>query len=413
MVAVLLVVLIGFLGLSIDVAHIRKSVQELQRSADAAALAAAQLVYEDDPDTDFAATRNEAINVAAANLVSGGTVVLDPNWGNAEGGDIVVGKWDRFEQLFTPTTVEPNAVQVRARRTSDSGGGDLALYFGPVFGTATSDIARTAIAHWGGDWGAAVIVLDPTMQGSLDIRGTADLTVPNDGIQVDSSDSQAFKMNGAPDVPRVKARRVDVVGNFRIPSGSCYPVPNAAADYVPDPLAGLPYPDKSTMLNRGSIRGAGNYLPGWYPGGIDFNSGTARLGPGIYYLGSPGINLNGSALLQGDGVMLFLDNGSVEMRISGTSPGIDVSGPTSGSYEGVVVFQHRLNGSACDISGGGLFDVRGTMYLAKGSISMDGNVDREVGRIVVNSLQLRGTAKYTITGIGHPPGGPKSSFLVQ
>jgi hypothetical protein len=109
-----------------------------------------------------------------------------------------------------------------------------------------------------------------------------------------------------------------------------------------------------------------------------------------------------------------IQSGDMEKAIDACRKnGIDVSGPTSGTYEGVVLFQHRSNPRACDISGGGLFDVRGTMYLARGSISMDGNVDREVGRIVVNSLQLRGTARYTITGIGHPPSGPKSSFLVQ
>ena len=411
-VAVMLVVLIGFLGLSLDHALVKKSTQELQTTADAAALAAGRLVFDDDPDSDFAATRNEAIAIAAANPVSGGGVVLDPNWENAAGGDIVVGRWDRFTQTFTPDVVDPDAVQVRARRTDDSGGGSLALNFGQFFGTPTSDISRTATAHFGGDWGAAVLVLNPTMQKAIDIRGNADLYVPYDGIQVNSSGSEAMWMNGEPNVPRVRARRIDVHGNYRVPTGSCYPTPDPGAPVVPDPLASLPYPNKAAMPNRGSITAAGTYDPGWYPGGIDFNGGTAHLEPGVYVLGPPGINVHGSALLEGDGVMLFLDLGA-QMTISGTSPGLDIGGPTSGTYEGVVVFQHRANALACDISGTGLFEVRGTLYLAAGGISMDGNVDREVGRIIVDRLQLRGTADYTITGIGHPPQGPKSSFLVQ
>ncbi len=407
-----MLLLLGFLGLSLDAAFVRKSGQELQAAADAAALAAAALVIDDDPDADFPVTRQEAIDVALANQVANDDIQIDANWSNDPAGDIVVGTWDRFAQTFTPTIVDPDAVRVTARRTPAATQGNLALQFGSAFGASQAAVSRSAIAHFGGDWGAAVIILHPTMQGALDIRGNAELHVPNDGIQVNSTDSQAFWMNGQPDVPRVRARRINVVGNYRVPSGSCYPMPHPFSDPIPDPLAGLPYPDPAGMTDYGSIQSAGTYQPGFYPGGIDFNGGTARLNPGVYYLGPPGINLNGDALLQGDGVMLYLARGG-QVRISGNSPGIDVSGPSSGTYQGVVVFQHRLNTLPTDISGGGLFDVRGTIYMAGAALSMDGNVDREVGRIIVSSQQLRGTADYTITGIGHPPGGPKSSYLVK
>ncbi len=414
LVALMMLVLIGFLGLSIDHAFVRKSTQELQAAADAAALAAAQLVYVDDPATGFAATRSKAIEIAAYNKVAGERLVLQRNLANLEDGDIVVGRWDRVEQTFIPSpilhvTPEHDAVMIRARRTGTS---SLALFFGQAFGTSSSEVSRTSIAHWGGDWGPGILALHPTMQGAFDLRGTAKVELPLDGIQVNSSHAVAFKINGAPNVRRVVARRIDVHGGVRVPSGSCYPGPTTGADVLLDPLAGLPVPDKAGMLDRGSIRAAGTYAPGWYSGGLDFDSGIVTLLPGEYVFAPPGISVRGTGLLQADRAILFIDIGG-GLTVSGTAPGLDLRGPPVGDLHGIAIFQHRDNATAANIEGGGLVDVRGTMYLPRARLVIDGTVDRSVGRLIVGSVLLQGTATYRITGSGHPPLGQRKSFLVK
>ena len=118
-------------------------------------------------------------------------------------------------------------------------------------------------------------------------------------------------------------------------------------------------------------------------------------------MGPPGVELNGDGIIQGEEVTLFIaDGGSI--RISGNSPGFDLSAPTSGPYEGICIFFERTNTADCSISGSGLFDVRGAMYMAAAHLEMDGNVDRQVGRIVVNTLQFRGTGAVHHHGPGHP-----------
>ncbi len=416
--AILMLVLIGILGLSLDVAHVRMSFQESQAAADAASLAAAGQVLDDDPATDFALTRNAALRVALLNKVAGAAVRLDANWGNAPDGDIVIGSWDRIAQTFEPysvtTHVGPahNAVLVRAQRTASSAGGSLALYFGPAFGAPTSEVSRSAIAVRSGDWGPGVLVLHPTMSGAFDLRGRAEIQVPKDSIQVNSSHAQALKVTGTPNVRRIVARHVDVHGGYQIPSGTSFPTPSAGAEVVPDPLVALPYPDKSTMPNRGRINHAGNFSPGWYPGGVDFDTGTAHLVAGIYVFGAQGITLRGSALLEGDRVMLFIDQGA-RVSVTGNTAGLVLSPPPSDTYEGVVLFQHRTNSLACTLTGNGTLELKGTLYLPGALLEMDGTVPRKLGRVIVDRLLIRGQSSYLVTGIGHPPQGPKTSFLVE
>jgi hypothetical protein len=92
---------------------------------------------------------------------------------------------------------------------------------------------------------------------------------------------------------------------------------------------------------------------------------------------------------------------------------LDLSAPTSGIYDGIVFYQHRQNSNLCDVQGGGLFDLRGTMYLKNAELQMDGRVHREVGRIVVFRQLLRGTGIYTIPGLGPPSTKPKKVYLVE
>jgi Flp pilus assembly protein TadG len=411
-VAIAAFLLIGFLGLSLDFAYLRSTTQELQAAADAAALAAAQELENDGPETMYALVRQAALDVALANSTANDGVQLDPNTANDPAGDVVIGVWDSTTGTFTPTTEDPDAVRVVARRTASSLGGKVALFFGEIFDVPEAELARSATARLGAVGDAVILVLHPTEKGSFDMRGNARLSAPGGRIHIDSSHGCALNMNGAPDTPRLTAGRINVVGGACAPQGSCSPLPRTGQDYVPDPLAAVPQPDPSTMTNRGGILGPGTYEPGYYPLGIAFNNGEAFLNPGVYVIGPPGIDLQGDGIIRGEEIMLFLDLGA-KISISGNAPGLDISAPSSGTYHGISVFQHRQNTLAAEISGGGLFDVRGTMYQKTAHLEMDGNVDRRIGRIIINTQLLRGDGRYNITGEGPPPTGPKRSYLVK
>ena len=287
--------------------------------------------------------------------------------------------------------------------------------FGRLFNKPSIEISRTACATVGQGDDPWILILDPTGPRSFSVKGTPSISVPGGTIHINSSAADAFYMNGAPDDPRVTAGTIRVFGGASYPSGSVVPLPITNTWVEPDYLMYLPdHPDPTAaMPDYGSITSSGTYDPGNYPGGVDFTDGVALLNPGIYVIGPPGIKLTADAQLRGNGVMLFIDQGAnVKVAGQGTA-GLDLSPPTSGTYEGIVFYQHRQNTNLCDIQGGGLFDMGGTMYLKNAELQMDGNVHREVGRIVVFRQLLRGTGTYLIPGYGPPSTRPKKVILVE
>lgn len=146
------------------------------------------------------------------------------------------------------------------------------------------------------------------------------------------------------------------------------------------------------------------------------NSGVATLNAGIYVLGGAGIELHGTGSIMdnGSGVMLFILQGSPNVDVSGSNCGLTLSAPSSGTYQGVVLFQHRQNARQIDIGGGGNFDLRGAIYSAAGHVSMDGTPGKKIGMLICDTLEIRGTSGYIFTGFGvPPPSGPDYVYIVQ
>ncbi len=141
-VAVSMTAIIGFAALSIDVGSMYNAKGDLQRTADAAALAAASKLAsfsEGDPTT---LARAEAMSFTQKNDVFGRGVTLENS--DIEFGRAVPSDGGGFE--FQPTNTNPDAVRVRVKLEEGSSNGALALYFSRVFGYDNADIDAEAIA---------------------------------------------------------------------------------------------------------------------------------------------------------------------------------------------------------------------------------------------------------------------------
>jgi len=134
-VAVFLVLLVGFVALVVDGGHAYETQTRCQATADAAALAAAGLL------PDQAGAKAAALSYGVKNMdpVAHGTVV--------GASDVEFGAWSFTTKSFTPTTdpASVNAVRVYARR-ADANSNALPLSFGQVFGYSKTDVKGSAIA---------------------------------------------------------------------------------------------------------------------------------------------------------------------------------------------------------------------------------------------------------------------------
>ena len=120
------------MGVDVGIFYVAKS--ELQRSADAAALAAAGAIQQGSNSTTAS---QQAVSYAQANLIGGQTLATSAI-------TITYGGWqsNAFVAGATPVT----AVQVRLNRTSAAGNA-VQLYFGQFVGISTIDIQAVSIAR--------------------------------------------------------------------------------------------------------------------------------------------------------------------------------------------------------------------------------------------------------------------------
>lgn len=156
--AVLMVVLIAFVALAVDVGYLYTVRNELQRTADAAAIAAAwELADRDGNATNSNATnlsssaRSYAVQYASFNKVGAESPLLASD-------DVNVGYManpsDPNDALVaTPSGMLPNAVSVRVQRTSVQNG-QIPLFFSRVLGfdsaAATADATAALISGFDG-----------------------------------------------------------------------------------------------------------------------------------------------------------------------------------------------------------------------------------------------------------------------
>ena len=420
-VALTVLVLVGFVGLALDGGYILLSAHQLQNAADAASLAGAQKVRD-----NILAAREAAHDLAWANKAAGTPVELSLNGGNAPEGDIVVGDYDRDTRTFTPTEIEPNAVKVVARRIRPEGAedGGVDLLFGPIFGVDTANVGRQAIARIGGATGAGLIALCPHCKCALDIYGTPDVVVQPDagytgvaGVQVNSNhpDCAACVQGNS----SVQADEINMVGDLCTTgqpdiNGDI----NPGSPAIPDPLAELPEPPCDGLIYTVITDGTPNQ-PGTYPGGIVSHSSGENvvLAPGIYCLDGEGLYMNGGDI-DAQEVMLYVMDST-----PGVSPDsavylggnglVNITPPTSGTYEYISIFQARDNINESTIIGTSNMNLEGTLYFPAAHLQIGGTGGSFGNQLIAWTLEIFGTGTFDIAYDGSDQAWGTQVFLVE
>ncbi len=129
--AIMAVVLVGMIAFCVDLGFVLSAKEEMQRSADATALATCwdfgQKLSQGNsvPDATGLA-RTTAVQYASSNPVTGHAMVVDSNTSNDPGGDVVFGYISDFtnagSQFETGTPGNYNAVRVTMNKNSSSNG---------------------------------------------------------------------------------------------------------------------------------------------------------------------------------------------------------------------------------------------------------------------------------------------------
>lgn len=153
--AFLSIVMLSMVAFSVDIGYLLSVREELQRTADSAALAAVwdygqQLADGESMSDSELAARENAQEFATNNAVGNVDPLLNQNTGNAEGGDLVFGFIEDFSNPVmtsgTPTAANPyNAVRVLVRR-DETLNGQAPMFFAKVFGLSGTGLTAEATA---------------------------------------------------------------------------------------------------------------------------------------------------------------------------------------------------------------------------------------------------------------------------
>jgi Flp pilus assembly protein TadG len=154
--AFLAVVILGLVAFAVDVGYILSSKQEMQRAADATALAACwEYAYRSSngqtPTEATANGRAVAVQYAGQNTICGLHPSIDQNLANSASGDLVFGEianvYDANSQLTTATPSAYNAVRVKVRRDGTLNG-ETPFFFARVFGRQSIGLNAEATAAY-------------------------------------------------------------------------------------------------------------------------------------------------------------------------------------------------------------------------------------------------------------------------
>ena len=162
LVALLILVFVGFAAVAIDIGHLSVVRNELQNAADAGCLAGARFLYLDDGLAVNENSNQVAYQAAVANKSE--KAPADVHWIAGNTGDVERGHWSFATGTFTPAEVtEPvnlwdvspeeldanpafiNALRVKTRREDTPS----ASFFARIFGYENFSLSREAIAYIG------------------------------------------------------------------------------------------------------------------------------------------------------------------------------------------------------------------------------------------------------------------------
>jgi hypothetical protein len=406
-VAAALVAILGAAALSLDGGALMDKRRQIQSTADAAALSAADDLYANWWTNLGLDPAGSAVTAARATAEANGFT-------HGVGGCTV-------DVFVPPQTGQFVGVKGHAEvRISVN----QQRYFSKVFGSSTVPVGGRAVSRGRrGQIKNGIIILDPAASGSLNAAGNGVVSVTGAPVLVNSSSSTAMIANGG---GVLTAPEFDVVGSpgLATPGGGILTgTVMASSQPVQDPLRYLPVPDPATMTvqytKKLSISSANGQTlnPGVYQGGVQITGkGSVTLNPGIYYMQGGGFSWAGQGNLTANGVMIYNAPTGVNDKIQLTGTGTaSLSPPTSGPYQGMAVFQDRASNVPVELAGNGGMSLSGAFYSAGATLQVTGNgtVDVIGAQYISNQLILSGNGNFNVNWTVATTPGLREILLVE
>jgi Flp pilus assembly protein TadG len=292
-----------------------------------------------------------------------------------------------------------------------------------LFGSEPVLITARAVALQNSGSGC-VLALNSAASPAVNLGGSNKLNLVGCNLYSNSGANPSLNVSGS---ATLLANQVGVVGD--ISGAANITAANGVRTHVrpiADPYANVFPPSPPSCTSAKITVNANNKTnslsPGCYSGDITVNAGaTLNLEPGIYYLDGSNLSVAGNATITGTGVTLvFTGSGSSWGTASiGSNAIIDLTAPTSGTTQGIVLYGDRRMpaGTAFNLTGGGTQSFGGAIYLPKANLSFSGGngTTTSCTKIIADTITFTGTSNVQVncSALGTATIGTLTAQLVQ
>lgn len=365
--------LVGLAGLGTDTIQWTLMKQQLQRSADSAALNGA-----------YAKAQSDSVSANASRDL---TKTLDG----------FTGVGITIENAPTAGSFAGNTRAVKVMLSYSK-----ALPFSSIFLANPPLIQVEAVAAVLNNGDYCVISLEDTNANGVTFSGNSTVNL-GCGVASNSSGSTAVVADGS---TFVRASPVAAVGN--VPASSNYANGTQLVPYsIPqrNPFASLTDPSADVpSLCTGNALVVGNsdnitINPGCYTG-IDVR-GTLTMNPGTYYIKGGDFETNSQSRITANGVTIILTGGGTsigQVKMNGGAS-VQMSAPTTGTFKGVLFYKDPdAPASYNDVfNGGASGSFLGAIYMPSQTVTLSGNSNFTTDCLQIVSRKVVMTGNTTIT----------------
>lgn len=365
--------LVGLAGLGTDTVQWTLIKQQMQRSADSAAL-------------NGAYAKAQAEN-ASTNANRDLTRTLD----GFPGIGITV------QNAPTTGAYAGNVRAVRVMLTYSK-----ALPFSSLFLQNPPAIQVEAVAAVLNNGDYCVISLEDTNTTGITFTGNSTVNL-GCGVASNATGSAAITASGS---TNVTASPIAAVGN--VPASSNYQTGTQIVPYsipqrdpfaaLTDPTADMPLPCNGGPLTVGSNSSV-TINPGCYTG-ITVR-GTLTMNPGTYYIRSGDFSTNSQASITANGVTIIMTGNGTSIGQVNMNGGayVQMSAPTSGIYKGVLFYKDRDSPASNNdvFNGGASGSFLGAIYMPSQTVTLSGNSSflTDCLQIVSRTVVMTGNTRIT------------------
>jgi len=362
--AALTPVLLGALGISVDVGVWYSTKRVVETSADAAAIAAAYRLAEGDSATMIQAAQQDAVRNGFVAGAPSTMAVRNPPASGAYAGN--------------PAAVE---VALSERRP---------LMFSSLFLQDGVTISARAVAMAKVTGDACVLALDPTAAGAVTVQGSTTVDMSHCAVAANSSDPGAIAIGGN---AALTADTLWTAGNYTVGNSTdlslqqpattnAWPLTDPFADTQVPPLGGC-------TANHLSFNGVTQTIsPGVYCNGLGIGSqSTVTLNPGTYYIDGGNLSIAAQATVtcacsgSGDGVTIVLTSSSGANQIGrviingGANVTLNAPSDPGADFPGLLFFQdpRATATQPSKFDGGATMNLTGGIYFPAQQIEWTGN----------------------------------------